>query len=609
MDVRSAKVLGNGQTIVVDLKRKRAAQYAAQFTGATRMAERQFPALSPPKRLRKLMRSSRCKNSCGSHFKKSLLKSYSYFMKSGLPQRLMYYNGDWADFPEGFIGLVKEDFRVKKAAIEVEFKGQRLVLDFLHMVQIDLKTGLQNPIAWIDEEGSCFFPELYTDANELHDCAQAANEKDGSYFYSEPNGMREIKLQLEIELTGVDGSKMVDCIEESNTYGKRLKVDGKRVSKRYEMEQADNIADLKEVTGENKLPDATSNWQNASLESMQGKLPLDSVQHMFLEGMGSSFCAQNILEIRRGSSIAALARLELFHMQIEITRKYRGNANVRFAWLSSSKEASSWILTHGLGMDGLVGTGGLAKTKPTYGFGVNLSANVRSSCNDVDENGVQYMLLCRVIMGNMELVQPGSEQFHPSSENFDSGVDDLQDPKHYIIWNVNMNTHIFPEFVISFKAPSIEKGQLVSTCRGDVSGVTNSRVDASGVTNSTSYQNQVQHSSPVNSVVDIHHSDHQIPSKLPTVGLTAPKVPNSLWMPFPMLFAAVKDKVLQKDMDSINLFYNQFKKKMIRRDELVQKLRWIVGDPLLRSTIISLQKSKPLSTPIDELAVSKIDQK
>ncbi|XP_026401662.1 inactive poly [ADP-ribose] polymerase RCD1-like [Papaver somniferum] len=610
MDVRSAKVLGNGQTIVVDLKRKRAAQCAAQFTGAARMAARQFPALSPPKRLRQRTRSSGCKNSCGSHFKKSLLKNYSNFMKSGLPQRLMYYNGDWADFPEGFIGLVKEDFRVKKAAIEVEFKGQRSVLDFLHMVQIDLKTGLQNPIAWIDEEGSCFFPELYTDANKLHDCAQAANEKDGTYFYSEPNGMREIKLQLEIELTGVDSSKMVECIEESNTYVKRLKIDGKPVSKHYEIEQDDNIADLKEVTGENKLPDATSNWQNASLESMQGKLSLDSVQHMFLEGMGSSFCAQNILEIRRGSSISALARLELFQKQIEITRKYRGNANVRFAWLASSKEASFRILTHGLGMDGLVSIGGLAKTKPTYGFGVNLSADVSSSYNDVDENGVQYMLLCRVIMGNMELVQPGSEQFHPSSENFDSGVDDLQDPKHYIVWNVNMNTHIFPEYVISFKAASVEKGQVVSTCRVDVSGVTNSRVDGSGVTNSASYQHQVQHSSPVNSVVEIHHRVHQIPSKLPTVGLTAPKIPNSPWMPFPMLFAAVKDKVLPKDMDSINLFYDQFKKKMITRDELVQKLRWIVGDPLLRSTIISLQKSKPhSSTPTGELAVKKMDQK
>lgn len=51
----------------------------------------------------------------------------------------------------------------------------------------------------------------------------------------------------------------------------------------------------------------------------------------------------------------------------------------------------------------------------------------------------------------MELVRPGSRQCHPSREEFDSGVDDLQNPKYYIIWNMNMNTHIYPEYVVSFK--------------------------------------------------------------------------------------------------------------------------------------------------------------
>lgn len=57
-------------------------------------------------------------------------------------------------------------------------------------------------------------------------------------------------------------------------------------------------------------------------------------------------------------------------------------------------------------------------------------------------------------MGNMELVHPGSCQCYPSSEDFDSGVDDLQNPKHYTIWNMNMNTHIYPEYVVSFKISS-----------------------------------------------------------------------------------------------------------------------------------------------------------
>lgn len=81
---------------------------------------------------------------------------------------------------------------------------------------------------------------------------------------------------------------------------------------------------------------------------------------------------------------------------------------------------------------------------------------------DYDENGVQHMILCRVIMGNMELVYPGSKQFHPSSEDFDNGVDNLENPKCYVVWTMNMNTHIFPEYVVSFKLSPDAKGDNLS---------------------------------------------------------------------------------------------------------------------------------------------------
>lgn len=60
-------------------------------------------------------------------------------------------------------------------------------------------------------------------------------------------------------------------------------------------------------------------------------------------------------------------------------------------------------------------------------------------------------MFCCVILGNVEVVSPGSVQCHPSTEDFDSGVDDLQSPHHYIVWNMNVNTHIFPEYVVCFK--------------------------------------------------------------------------------------------------------------------------------------------------------------
>lgn len=63
----------------------------------------------------------------------------------------------------------------------------------------------------------------------------------------------------------------------------------------------------------------------------------------------------------------------------------------------------------------------------------------------------------------MEPVHLGSKQCYPSCEDFDSGVDDPIDPRHYIVWNMNMNTHIYPEFVVSFKVSS------TSNATGDIS--------------------------------------------------------------------------------------------------------------------------------------------
>ena len=84
-----------------------------------------------------------------------------------------------------------------------------------------------------------------------------------------------------------------------------------------------------------------------------------------------------------------------------------------------------------------------------------------ASYSDVDENGVVHMILCRVIMGNVEVIHPGSKQFQPSNENFDSGVDNLQKPKHYVIWDMHVNTHIYPEYIVTFKMPSRARGDFV----------------------------------------------------------------------------------------------------------------------------------------------------
>jgi hypothetical protein len=81
--------------------------------------------------------------------------------------------------------------------------------------------------------------------------------------------------------------------------------------------------------------------------------------------------------------------------------------------------------------------------------------------SDVDENGIVYMMLCRVVLGKVEIVQHGSKQHQPSKEEFDNGVDDDKNPQHYIVWDMNLNSHAYSEFVVTIKLPSKAKGNLL----------------------------------------------------------------------------------------------------------------------------------------------------
>ena len=91
-----------------------------------------------------------------------------------------------------------------------------------------------------------------------------------------------------------------------------------------------------------------------------------------------------------------------------------------------------------------------------------VECSVKSSV--VDEDGLRHLLLCRVILGKTEVVPRGSYQCRSSSQEFDSGVDDLSNPKEYVIWCNQINTHVLPEYVLSFRLPSPLKGLVFGVC-------------------------------------------------------------------------------------------------------------------------------------------------
>ncbi|XP_028805961.1 inactive poly [ADP-ribose] polymerase RCD1 isoform X2 [Neltuma alba] len=575
METNTAKALDRA---VLNLKRKQATQCDAKLNGAFHTVLPHWSSLTLPTnnyvKRRRLGEHTGKDTNYGSHFRQSLLRCYLNFKKSGRPERLMFYqSGEWTNFPDYVVNLVRKELEIKKASVEVEFNGCHLVLDFLHMYQMDLKTGSQQPIAWIDEKGRCFFPEI---------CA-ASDERVHEHLCEEPFESSEIKLYLEIELNGVDESKLRECSGESNVVLKHIQIDAKHPCNQYGVEVEDGSNEIDVGNFGEAIEQNQEIGLDAHTESVNGKLDLDTVQDMFLKGM-NNYGIIDIVEIYRCSSTFMQSRLQLFQKQAEITKKCRADANIRYAWLALSKGELSTIMKYGLGHCGL------SATKSTYGAGVHLAAvdcpDMSAINCDVDENGVRHMVFCRVIMGNMELLCPGTRQFHPSSNDYDSGVDDIQSPRYYVVWNMNLNTHVYPEFVVSFKVSSDAEGDhFGNESKHNVSGVT-TPYKGPGLLQSESSTVDISISQPT--------LDRGIPQgKAANMNSRASSGPKSPWMPFPMLFAAISDKVSPIGRELINTHYEQFRAKKITRDDFVKKLRLIVGDTLLRTTITKLQYKIP----------------
>ncbi|KAL3628820.1 hypothetical protein CASFOL_027866 [Castilleja foliolosa] len=149
-------------------------------------------------------------------------------------------------------------------------------------------------------------------------------------------------------------------------------------------------------------------------------------------------------------------KLESFDVYMEgVKMMCGGDANVKRGWYGASKSEIYGVLASGFDYP---------RNHGVYGHGVYLSAtkhpieSLQSSPSD--DVGIRYFLVCRLILGKVEVVNPFSGQNNPSSDSFHSGVDNLTHPKKYIIWAANMNTHILPEYLVSFRTYSHVTGFL-----------------------------------------------------------------------------------------------------------------------------------------------------
>uniref|UniRef100_A0A0E0F131 PARP n=1 Tax=Oryza meridionalis TaxID=40149 RepID=A0A0E0F131_9ORYZ len=515
------------------------------------------------------------------HFNMQIIQSYQNFMTSALPKRiLLRQGGEWKDFPKQIVKLAHSDFRTKKTITEGEHQNQLFLLDFVHMTFIDSKTGLQRPIAWIDENGKQYFPEFFIEDKTLYR-KKELGDGNNAYIIVEPNGIQEMNGHFGASESSAESSNF-----ESST-------DDVSSPKRARAERSvtgNKTGGAKETIGENEphalLPIPCRSLPQDKLgDHSRVQLAISAVQKLLLQGLGTVLGSKDIVGIYRTPAVDNHKefRYNLFKKQAEHTKCKRGNANVRYAWLACSKDAVDEMMLNGVMH--------FEKTVkcPDYGIGTILApANCSNTCvnySDVDENGIVHMMLCRVVMGNVEIVHHGSKQHRPSNEYFDSGVDDIKNPQHYIVWDMNVNSHIYSEFVVTIKLPSRVKDSPATEEDCHNLSEVSSLILSSGSPDSVSQDMNLQASPALGG----HY-------EAPMLGDKVERAPSTPWMPFSMLFAAISTKVSAENMDMVNSCYEEFKSKKISRVDLVKKLRYIVGDRMLISTIMRLQdKLPPLS--------------
>ncbi|KAK6130557.1 hypothetical protein DH2020_035703 [Rehmannia glutinosa] len=411
-----------------------------------------------------------------------LIMNYSNFKRSSCPGRFMFYeNGSWVDYPKEVLEVMKLGFMEGKPIVEARVLGMSCFFDFYRMLEIDLDSGNQRSISWIDVDGKCFFPKIFVNSYE--------NDREDDLVNCDENSPR---IQIDIRIGENSGREF--C----SSNAKRQMVGSESQSAR---------------------------WPKTRILGAEQK-GYAIVKNLFLSGLETLDRGATVTSIHQCARMGPLdkARLEVFSKQMEITKRARGESNMVFAWYGTSAKGVESILMHGFGLPSEL------SHSEGHGIGVHLSP-IRSPQNsamlsEMDENGEKHVILCRVILGKCEKVEAGSKQSYPSSVDYDTGVDDLNNPRWYTVWHANMNTHILPECVVSYR--------------------------------------------PVN--------------------MSGSVKPNTNWTPHPSIFVAklfskLRNSLPLPRLQELQTLWGSCKEGKLGKDTFMRQLRSVVGDDVLRSTI------------------------
>ncbi|CAD5316831.1 unnamed protein product [Arabidopsis thaliana] len=291
-----------------------------------------------------------------------------------------------------------------------------------------------------------------------------------------------------------------------------------------EIEDQESVTNLDNGEIINPISDNAPNFSgDATILLREATFEHNLLKNCFLSGMGSFATETTIVTVRKILTqrlITTKAKFAVFKLFTEaMTRKNNGYANIRYGWYSGSKEEIDRVITYGFSNREIKK---VENDVGSHGVGIHLVHHRYSLAaalvGEGDEEGVKNILLCRVILGKPEPIVAGSKQSYPSSNQFDSGVDNLENPRKYVIWSCNMNSYILPTYIVSFKSHLLRGliGRARSPC-----------------------------------------------------------------VSFSVLMSLLSKSLDATRMNLILTSYDDFRKRKLRREQLVRKIREVVGDNLL----------------------------
>ncbi|VVB17715.1 unnamed protein product [Arabis nemorensis] len=265
--------------------------------------------------------------------------------------------------------------------------------------------------------------------------------------------------------------------------------------------------------------------EHGLMELLEGDKAYDLIYRNCKSGLHDQCQILSILRngFRHVGSRAKLKTFQVFQEAVELKHAGDGGAaKVKYGWCTVKRTELKSILEYGFSEP---------RNDGSYGRGLYLSPDNTSlleclkdcPASESEDDGIRFLLLSRVLLGKSEIVSKGSTQSCPSSQEFDSGVDDLASPSKYIVWSTHMNTHVLPEFLVCIKAP-LNLTRSVKRLR-------------------------------------------------------------SPWMAFPVLIKALSKFLPPSQIFIIQKHYKDQQNRRISRSELIQRVRSITGDKLLAHII------------------------